>query len=145
MTDRRVRLDDEMAALLGLEGGPEYRNHDVASQLLARFASVDASPQPVLDTSTADFLAELVVLIDGGGCEGLDATVATATGMRESQYPIWQDRIRENLMAYTPGVPLEDPPDLDERLDPDERHVMALTRDLAHQLCAALAAHRHAP
>jgi hypothetical protein len=97
MANDSVRLSDEMASTLGLEAAGEHSRDDLGTAARNRFASGD---QPVdgLESTPVHVLGELVVLLDAGGCQDLDASVTTA--LRESG----SDGPREPVHAVAHGL-----------------------------------------
>ena len=77
MANDSVRLSDEMASTLGLEAQGDHTRDDIGAAVRSRLAS-GGQPVDGLESVPVHVLGELVVLLDAGGCQDLDAAVHTA-------------------------------------------------------------------
>ena len=78
MPSDEVRLSDEMASALALEPGGGHTRDELGAAVRATFGSGDAPRVAQLESIPVHVLGELVVLLDAGGCQDLDAAVRTA-------------------------------------------------------------------
>jgi hypothetical protein len=78
MANDSVRVSDEMAATLGLEAHHEHTRDEVGAAVRDRVGPTSATPVDGLESVPVHVLGELVVLLDTGGCQDLDAAVRTA-------------------------------------------------------------------
>ena len=78
MANDSVRLSDEMASTLGLAAQAEHTRDDIGAAVRSRFGRSGTRPVDGLESLPVHVLGELVVLLDAGGCQDLDAAVHTA-------------------------------------------------------------------
>jgi hypothetical protein len=97
MANDSVRLSDEMASALGLDAEGEHSRDDLGAAVRTRFAGGDHAVDGLASTPV-HVLGELVVLLDAGGCQDLDASVTTA--LRESG----SDDPRDAVQAVAHGL-----------------------------------------
>lgn len=78
MANDSVRLSGEMASTLGLDPDGEHARDAIGTAVQDRFGSAGARPVEGVQSTPVHVLGELVVLLDAGGCQDLDASVRTA-------------------------------------------------------------------
>jgi hypothetical protein len=79
MPGDEVRLSDEMASTLSLEAGGGHSRDEIGAAVQDRFGRGDGPRVENVESIPVHVLGELVVLLDAGGCQDLDAAVRTAS------------------------------------------------------------------